>query len=45
MLGFLRRTDRNRRESGGRYYEYELDLDAKIVIDTRAGTEDEESPV
>jgi len=29
MLGFLQRTDRNRGKSGGRYYEYSLDLDPK----------------
>jgi len=35
MLGFLQRTDRNRGESGGRYYEYSLDLDPEVVVDIR----------
>ena len=38
MLGFCKRTDRNRGESGGRYYEYGLDLDADVAL---AGFRDE----
>jgi len=41
MLGFLRRTDRNQGESGGRYYEYSLDLDPEIVLDIRSEIEAE----
>lgn len=36
MLGFLIRHKRNRGRSGGQYYEYELDLDPTIVLETRA---------
>lgn len=36
MLGFLIRHDRNRGRNGGQYFEYELDLDPAIVLDTRA---------
>ncbi|PSQ32041.1 cell division control protein Cdc6 [Halobacteriales archaeon SW_6_65_46] len=36
MLGFLRRHEQNKGLSGGQYYEYELDLDPEIVLDTRA---------
>ena len=36
MLGFLRRHERNEGLSGGQYYEYELELDPTIVIETRA---------
>lgn len=35
MLGFLHRTERNEGLSGGYYYEYELDLDAAVVLETR----------
>lgn len=35
MLGFLRRHERNQGLSGGQYFEYELDLDPEIVIETR----------
>ena len=35
MLGFLQRRDRNHGEGGGRYYEYQLDLDPEIVIEVR----------
>ncbi|MCL9813487.1 orc1/cdc6 family replication initiation protein [Natranaeroarchaeum aerophilus] len=35
MLGFLQRFERNEGLSGGQYYEYELDLNAEIVIETR----------
>lgn len=35
MLGFLRRHERNQGLSGGQYFEYELDLDPTIVIETR----------
>ncbi|QWC19425.1 orc1/cdc6 family replication initiation protein [Halorubrum sp. 2020YC2] len=41
MLGFLHRTDRNQGESGGRYYEYGLDLDSDIVLDIRGEIETE----
>ncbi|GAB6878893.1 DNA replication protein Orc8 [Halorubrum gandharaense] len=36
MLGFLVRHERNQGRGGGQYYEYELDLDAGIVLETRA---------
>lgn len=36
MLGLLRRHERNEGLSGGQYYEYELDLDPTIVLETRA---------
>jgi Cdc6-like AAA superfamily ATPase len=35
MLGLLRRHERNKGLSGGQYYEYELDLDPTIVLETR----------
>ena len=35
MLGFLIRHERNKGLSGGQYYEYELDLDPDIVLETR----------
>ncbi|SFT02937.1 orc1/cdc6 family replication initiation protein [Halostagnicola kamekurae] len=35
MLGFLLRHERNQGLSGGQYYEYELDLDPMIVLETR----------
>ena len=35
MLGFLRRYEQNKGLSGGQYYEYELDLDPEIVLETR----------
>jgi orc1/cdc6 family replication initiation protein len=35
MLGFLRRHEQNKGLSGGQYYEYELDLDPEIVLETR----------
>lgn len=44
MLGFLRRSDRNHGESGGRYYEYGLDLDPKVVLDIRGEIEAERDP-
>ncbi|CAM3002652.1 orc1/cdc6 family replication initiation protein [Halobacterium salinarum] len=44
MLGFLQRTDRNRGESGGRYYEYSLDLDPDVVLDIRREIETERDP-
>ena len=44
MLGFLRRTDRNRGESGGRYDEYSLDLDPEIVVDISSEIEAERDP-
>lgn len=39
MLGFLQRHERNKGLSGGQYFEYELDLDPAIVIDTRKNIE------
>ncbi len=39
MLGFLVRHERNKGLSGGQYYEYELDLDPTIVLETRAELE------
>ena len=36
MLGFLRCHEQNKELSGGQYYEYELDLDPEIVLETRA---------
>ena len=41
MLGFLKRTDRNRGESGGQYYEYSLNFDADIVLAIRDEIETE----
>jgi Cdc6-like AAA superfamily ATPase len=35
MLGFLRRHEQNEGLSGGQYYEYELDFDPEIVLETR----------
>lgn len=35
MLGFLIRHERNEGQSGGAYYEYELDLDPETVIKVR----------
>jgi predicted transcriptional regulator len=35
MLGFLQRHEQDRGLSGGQYYEYELDLDPTIVLETR----------
>ncbi|MFC7114659.1 orc1/cdc6 family replication initiation protein [Natronoarchaeum sp. GCM10025703] len=40
MLGFLQRFERNQGLSGGQYYEYELDLDPEIVIETRKTIEE-----
>jgi len=42
MLGFLTREDRNFGMSGGQYYEYELDMDVELVIETREQIEAEE---
>jgi archaeal cell division control protein 6 len=36
MLGFLIRHERNQGLSGGQYYEYEIDLNPMIVLETRA---------
>ncbi|SNR68837.1 hypothetical protein SAMN06266787_1111 [Halorubrum ezzemoulense] len=36
MLGFLPRHEQNKGPSGGQYFEYELDLDPGIVLETRA---------
>jgi Cdc6-like AAA superfamily ATPase len=44
MLGFLRRTDQNHGEGGGRYYEYSLDLDPEIVLDIRREIEAAATP-
>jgi orc1/cdc6 family replication initiation protein len=41
MLGFLIRTERNEGLSGGYYYEYELDLDGSVVLETREKIEAE----
>jgi cell division control protein 6 len=35
MLGFLRREERNQGLKGGQYFEYQLDMDPAIVIETR----------
>ncbi|MFC5973412.1 orc1/cdc6 family replication initiation protein [Halomarina salina] len=35
MLGFFTQHERNEGRSGGHYFEYELDLDASIVLETR----------
>lgn len=35
MFGFLRRDEQNKGLRGGQYYEYELDLDPAIVLETR----------
>jgi orc1/cdc6 family replication initiation protein len=42
MLGFLLRHERNYGLKGGQYYEYELDLDPEIVLETRADIVDVE---
>ncbi len=41
MLGFTKRYERNKGLSGGQYYEYELDLDADLVLETREKIEQE----
>lgn len=35
MLGFLERKERNQGLNGGQYFEYELDMDPGIVVETR----------
>jgi len=35
MLGILDQRAKNEGRAGGQYYEYELDLDPKIVLETR----------
>jgi orc1/cdc6 family replication initiation protein len=40
MLGFLIRHERNQGVSGGKYYEYELDIDPSILLDAREDIED-----
>ncbi|MDJ1434796.1 orc1/cdc6 family replication initiation protein [Halostagnicola sp. A-GB9-2] len=35
MLGFLNRRAENKGRKGGHYYEYQLDLDAEIILETR----------
>jgi orc1/cdc6 family replication initiation protein len=40
MLGFLQREDRNQGEGGGRYYEYEMDLDPEVVLEAREEIEE-----
>jgi cell division control protein 6 len=42
MLGFLQRTDQNHGESGGRYYEYSLDLDPDTILEIRTQIEDQQ---
>lgn len=42
MLGFLQREDRNQGEGGGRYYEYEMDLDSSVVLEAREEIEEAE---
>lgn len=42
MLGFLRRHERNQGLNGGQYFEYELDLDSAIVLETRQTIEEGE---
>ncbi|QDX41020.1 orc1/cdc6 family replication initiation protein [Salarchaeum sp. JOR-1] len=44
MLGFFRRNGQNHGERGGRYYEYDLDLDADIILDVRDDIETEHAP-
>jgi len=34
MLGFCRRHEHNKGLSGGQYYEYELNLDPEIVLES-----------
>lgn len=41
MLGFLQRSEQNNGESGGRRYEYELDLEPEIILSTREEIESE----
>lgn len=45
MLGFLQRTEKNHGLSGGHYYEYELDLEPEVVLETRETIEGEERAV
>ncbi|MDS0300252.1 orc1/cdc6 family replication initiation protein [Halogeometricum sp. S1BR25-6] len=35
MLGFLRRSEQNKGESGGRYFEYQSELDPELILDVR----------
>jgi len=42
MLGFLQREDQNHGEGGGRYYEYEMDLDPEVVLEAREEIEEAE---
>ncbi|MFD1512495.1 orc1/cdc6 family replication initiation protein [Halomarina rubra] len=44
MLGFFSQHERNEGRSGGHYFEYELDLDAAIVLETRESLELGEDP-
>lgn len=39
MLGFLIRHEQNHGVSGGKYYEYELDIDSTLVIEARKDIE------
>ncbi|WP_201741571.1 hypothetical protein [Salinigranum halophilum] len=41
MLGFCLRTERNEGLSGGYYYEYDLNLDETVVLETREQIESE----
>ena len=40
MLGFLQREERNKGLSGGQYFEYQLDLDPDLIIETRERIEE-----
>jgi orc1/cdc6 family replication initiation protein len=40
MLGFLQRDERNQGLSGGQYFEYRLDLDSELVLETREKIEE-----
>ncbi len=44
MLGFLRRTDHNYGLRGGQYYDYELDIDPSVIIETREEIQAEAHP-
>ncbi|WP_435362330.1 Cdc6/Cdc18 family protein [Haloarchaeobius sp. DFWS5] len=40
MLGFLRRAERNKGKGGGKFFEYGLDIDPDVVIETRRRLDD-----
>ncbi|WP_435102422.1 hypothetical protein [Halarchaeum sp. P4] len=44
MLVFLTRTGQNHGEGGGRYYEYQLDLDPSVILDIRREIEETQTP-